>query len=172
MALAPAVVALAILAPNAFAAPAAVDQYTEQPPSGPGGPETSIGTSDNQSSQNESNQDAGGGAPAQSPPKRTGSEASGGEASAPAPVEVGGSAPAEAPHRRTHAPRSAPTTEHARLPVRAAAVSSGGDGGPTLFGYPATTFIAIVAALLVGALAVRFAMAAHRRRATAAPNLD
>jgi hypothetical protein len=171
MALAPAAVVLATATPEALAAPAAVDQYTEQPPAGPGGSQGSIDTSgqnDSQATQrNASPADRGssGGvdehsAPATSEPVApVTSETGGGGSPDLARPQRGAEQPAEPrsgpPHRAVAA--LAPSDDHERLP---------------LLGYPSTVFVSLVAALLIAALAVRFGIVAYRRRAAMAPHTE
>jgi hypothetical protein len=175
-ALALATTALA-LTPTANASTGAVDQYTEQPPTGPAG----------------SGHDLSTGGTTQSPPRggssggSSGSSADGAPAAPPTapaveptlPAESSSSAAPEPPSGKTDSDRGAKGSAGARgfestvsaltgaNPIPPAAVpTSSGDDGTTLpiVDYPVTSLVLILTAVALGGLAVAGGIGAYRWR--------
>jgi hypothetical protein len=154
-------VAMAVGAPAAPASPAAIDQYTERPPSGPGGGGT-LQTGGDRSSP--------GGAP------RGGGSGADDETATAGGSPAGGSGPdgGRAPDRNAvvrqpavpHLGSGALPAPGAETAARTAGPGSEGDELP-LIGYPSTTLVSALALLIGAALLLRLGIAVHHRRSTA-----
>ena len=155
-----AVLAIGAANPAAAAGQAAIDQYTEQPPAGAGGPQGSIDTE-------------GGGSPQpQAPSPGPAPQAAGGAPAAGDAQRPSAGPPPPPPAKnaeRSAGKRSGPGAENKpdRRPQRVAPVRSVGEEELPLFGYPTTALVSVLAALVLAALAVRLGLAVQRRRSTA-----
>jgi hypothetical protein len=151
-----ATVAMAAPAPAGAAPPAAIDQYTEQPPGSGGGAAAGLETGTDPSAP-----PASSAAPAPAP-------------AAPVPVEPAtpslaaktsdGVEPEPWAREATIAP--ARPSRPAAVVVDRAGIS--GDELP-LLGYPTTAFVTVLVALVAVALVLRLGLALQRRRSVARP---
>jgi hypothetical protein len=164
-----------IIAPGAFGQPGAVDQYTESPPSGPGGSNTEIGT---ESGPNDgTSKNAGAKAPGPAPAPVQSSPASPAESAAPPPADTSGgeqtvakssepgNGAAPKPKQQDQRPEQSPPAEPPPPHNRAAVPASSADDGDSLplIGYPSSPFVAVALAIGLGALVVGGGIAAYGR---------
>jgi hypothetical protein len=178
MACALAVTASALsLCPAAVASSGAVDQYTEQPPTGPGGNDSNLSTGGTDQSHAGGGSGAGAGAPAEGGSASGDSTASGNGSAEGAPAAGEASSGPSSPESASSGPRDRATDARAKIsavsaisdstdqaPAGAAGTFSEADD-PTLpiLDYPVTPLLLVLGALGLASVVLAAGLTAYRR---------